>query len=264
MSEPRFLDWQALTTTEIRALPAESVAVLALGAIEQHGSHLPLSTDSDIADGLLEAATTHLPTSLPVVRLPTIVVGASDEHLDFPGTLSLPADTAIATLEAYGAAVARAGLERLVLFNAHGGNKAIMDIAALALRRRHGMLVVKAHYMHWTPPDWLPAEEHRHGLHGGALETSLMMHLAPHEVRHDHLGSPTSSGETLERQGYLVGPEGDAAFAWLAEDLHSGGVVGDTHFASQALGERLTTHYAERLAKVLIDTHAMAWHGMAW
>lgn len=254
--------WQDLTSHEVAALPGDAVAVMVLGAIEQHGGHLPLSTDLDIGEGLLEAALDHLPNGFPLVILPSLTLGASDEHLHFPGTVSLPVEAAIATLKGCGGAVARAGLKRLVLFNAHGGNQAVMEIAALALRRHHDLLVVKSHYMHMPPPGQLPAgglpvEELRHGLHGGAVETAMMRYLAPDKVRPDALEYPRSSGETLAAAGHLVGPEGEASYAWLAEDLHPGGVVGNARLGTAELGERLVAHYAKRLAHVLRDTRAL-------
>ncbi|MCA1768860.1 MAG: creatininase family protein [Halomonas sp.] len=259
---PAFPRWQDMTTPELAALPKESVAVMVLGAIEQHGAHLPLSTDLDIGEGLLAAALTHLPTGFPLVQLPPMAVGASDEHLSFPGTLSLSPELAIATLEAYGDAVARAGFQRLVWLNSHGGNKAVMDLAALRLRRRHGLQVVKVHYTRMPLPEGLseatlPAEELRHGLHGGALETALMRHLAPEKVRMEHLASPISRGQVMAAEGQLLGPEGEAAFAWLAEDLHPEGVVGNAHLGTAELGERLVAHYAQRIARILHEIRAM-------
>lgn len=257
-----FPRWQDLTTPELKALHRESVAVMALGAIEQHGAHLPLSTDLDIAEGLLAAALARLPRDFPLVRLPALAVGASDEHLGFAGTLSLSPELAIATLEAHGEAAARAGLKRLVWLNAHGGNKAAMDLAALRLRRRHGLLVVKVHYMRMPLPEGmpeatLPAGELRHGLHGGALETALMRHLAPGKVRLERLGDPISRGQAMAEEGQLLGPEGEAAFAWLAEDLHPQGVVGNAHLGTAELGRRLVEHYAGRIARILRETRAM-------
>jgi creatinine amidohydrolase len=251
--------WQDLTSPEIAALPDEAVAVLALGAIEQHGAHLPLSTDLDIAEGLLAAAIRRLPEGFPLVTLPALAVGASEEHLGFPGTLSLPPESAIALLESHGEAVARAGLGRLVLVNGHGGNKAVMDLAALRLRRRHGLLVVKLHYQRMPLPagHGLPEEEWRHGLHGGALETALMRHLAPQRVRLSRLAEAVPRGQTMAEAGGLLGPEGEAAFAWLAEDLHPSGVAGDARLGDGALGERLVVHYAERIARVLVETLAL-------
>ncbi|MGM0982253.1 MAG: creatininase family protein [Pseudomonadota bacterium] len=257
MSEPSACPrWQDLTSRELSSLPSETVAVMVVGAIEQHGAHLPLSTDLDIGEGLLEEALTHLPETLPLVILPPMAVGASDEHLSFPGTLSLSPELAIATLEAHGDAVARAGLKRLVLINSHGGNKAVMDLAALRLRRRHGMLVVKVHYTRMLPPpdDSLPADELRHGLHGGALETAMMRHLAPHRVHLDQLDHPRSRGEAMAEEGLLLGPEGEAAFAWLAEDLHPAGVVGNAHLGTVELGKRLVTHCGKRIARILEET----------
>jgi creatinine amidohydrolase len=257
-----FPRWQDLTTPELAALPEESVAVMVLGAIEQHGAHLPLSTDLDIGEGLLAAALAELPGGFPLVQLPPLAVGASDEHLSFPGTLSLSPELAIATLEAHGDAVARAGLHRLVWLNSHGGNKAVMDLAALRLRRRHGLLVVKIHYTRMPLPEGvpeatLPAEELRHGLHGGALETALMRHLAPEKVRLAQLANPISRGQAMAAECQLLGPEGEAAFAWLAEDLHPEGVVGNAQLGTAELGERLVAHYAERIARILSETRAM-------
>lgn len=255
--------WQDLTSLEVSTLPRTTVAVMVAGAIEQHGAHLPLSTDLDIGEGLLQEALTHLPERFPLVILPPMAVGASDEHLSFPGTLSLPPELAIATLEAHGDAVARAGLQRLVLINSHGGNKAVMDLAALRLRRRHGMLVVKVHYTRMPPPGTLPAgglpaEELRHGLHGGALETAMMRHLAPDKVRLDQLDHPPSRGEAMAEQGLLLAPEGEAAFAWLAEDLHPAGVVGNARLATAELGQRLVAHYGKRIARILRETRDLA------
>ncbi|GHE20212.1 creatininase family protein [Halomonas urumqiensis] len=256
---PPFPHWQSLTSHELAALPRESVAVMVLGAIEQHGAHLPLSTDLDIGQGLLDAALLELPERFPLVILPPMAVGASDEHLNFPGTLSLAPELAIATLEAYGEAVARAGLSRLVLLNSHGGNKAVMDLAALKLRRRLDLLVVKVHYMRMPlpdnlPGDGLPADELRHGLHGGAIETAMMRHLAPRKVRLEQLSHVVSRGQTMADQDMRLGPEGEAAFAWLAEDLHPGGVVGDARLGTAEIGKRLVAHYGRRIADLLMET----------
>ncbi|MCK2044645.1 creatininase family protein [Chromohalobacter salexigens] len=247
------IDWASLSSPELaRHVGPESVALLPLGAIEQHGAHLPLSTDVDIADGLVAAARTRVARDLELLVLPTVAVGASMEHGDFAGTLSLTPEIAIAHLVEIGASVARAGVRRLVLFNSHGGNKAVVDLAALKLRERHGLLVVKANYFRFAPPDdALPAEELRHGLHGGALETAMMMHLAPHKVRQAELDEAVSLGAHQERAGRTLLPEGDAGFAWMAQDLHPSGVVGNATLATPILGKRLVAHFAGRLANVI-------------
>lgn len=247
--------WQDLTPRQIERLAAaDGVAVLPLAAIEQHGEHLPLSTDLDIGLGLLQAALPRLRTGLPLCVLPPLAVGLSLEHRGFTGTLSLSPETALATLAELGDSVARAGIRRLVLFNSHGGNKALLDLAALKLRAAHRMLVVRANYFRFAPPiDALPAAELRHGLHGGALETAMMLHLAPHKVRVEAIDTFPSLGQTMAAQGRTLAPEGEAGFAWMAEDLNPGGATGDARVADAALGARLVGHFASVLARVIED-----------
>ncbi|MCA1771350.1 MAG: creatininase family protein [Halomonas sp.] len=245
--------WQQLTAPQLAEIAQrDPVAVLVLGAVEQHGTHLPLATDLMIGEGLQSAMLEQLSPSVEVICLPSIAVGASDEHASYPGTLSLPAPVAIATLEAYGDSLARTGIHRLVLINSHGGNKAVMDLAALTLRRRHGMRVVKATYTRLPPLDGaIDADELRKGLHGGALETAMMLHLAPTLVQLEGYQAPSP---TNAQDDALVGPEGAAAFAWLAEDLSRQGVAGDARLATAELGARLVHHYARQLAKVVAET----------
>ncbi|WP_110648883.1 creatininase family protein [Salinicola peritrichatus] len=247
------LHWQDLTSHELAALAGDdSVAVLPLAAIEQHGAHLPLSTDLDIGLGLLAAATERLDGARTVLILPPLAIGSSLEHRDFAGTLSLMPEAAIGVIEALGEAVARAGIRRLVLFNSHGGNKAVIDLAALKLRAAHAMLVVKANYFRFAPPaDTLPAAELRHGLHGGALETSMMLYLAPEKVRREHLVDAVSEGLNQELAGSTLGPEGDAGYAWMAQDLHPSGGTGNATLADADTGRRLVEHFATRLAQVI-------------
>lgn len=249
--------WQDLTPAEIGALAEQdAVAVLPLAAIEQHGPHLPLSTDLDIGLGLAGAAFARLPATTPACLLPPLAIGLSLEHRDHAGTLSLSPETALAALTEIGASVARAGFRRLVLFNSHGGNKAVLDLAALRLRATHRMLVVRANYFRFAPPpEALPAAELRHGLHGGAMETAMMMHLAPHKVRHHAIANWPSLGLEMAAAGSLLGPEGEAGFAWMAADLNPAGVTGNACLASAELGARLVEHFADALARIIADAH---------
>ncbi|WP_189444895.1 creatininase family protein, partial [Salinicola rhizosphaerae] len=249
----RVHDWQALTSHELVSLVRDdTVAVLPLAAIEQHGAHLPLSTDLDIGLGLLEATKPLLREDRHVIMLPPLALGSSLEHTAFPGTLSLMPEAAIGVIEALGEAVSRAGIRRLVLFNSHGGNKAVIDLAALKLRASLGMLVVKANYFRFAaPPHAIAAEEQRHGLHGGELETSMMLYLAPEKVRTEHLIDAVSEGRRREQAGSTLGPEGDAGYAWMAQDLHPSGVTGNALQADAATGRQLVDHFAARLAAVI-------------
>lgn len=257
----RIQHWSALTSPALAALAAnEPVAVLPVAAIEQHGAHLPLATDVIIGDGLLASACDRLETSsrdTPIVCLPGCRIGASLEHSRFAGTLSLSAEQAIAQIVAVGEGVARAGIRRLVLFNSHGGNKAVLDLAALRLRADADLLVVKANYFCFAPPaDVLPAAELRHGLHGGALETSMMCHLAPESVCRQALAEHRSLGQRRAEAGQSLEPEGDAGFAWMAEDLNPAGVTGNACLANAEIGARLVAHFGARLAEIIEETAA--------
>jgi creatinine amidohydrolase len=233
----------------------DAVAVLPLAATEQHGPHLPVSTDLDIGMGLLAAARRHLPDDVAVQLLPPISVGASQEHARFPGTLSVSTEELIRSIVEQGATLARSGVRRLVLSNSHGGNRHAMDAAALSLRADHGLLVVKASWFRFARPTDvdLPETEWRHGLHGGAVETAMMLHLRPDLVRTEAIADFPSLGAELERTLRRLGPEGQASFAWLAEDLNPLGVVGDATLATAAMGAHLVEHYGRILAEVILD-----------
>lgn len=250
--------WDELATSELDDWARRSaVAVVPLAAIEQHGPHLPLSTDRIIGEGIVEAAARDAASDVPLLLLPTLALGTSAEHAAFGGTLSLDAATLETTLFDVGASVARAGLRRLVLVNSHGGNRAVVDVSALRLRTTLEMLVVKAHTFRFPPPDGvdLPEREWTHGLHGGAVETAMMLHLRPDLVRQDAIRSFPSLGEEMEATLKHLRPEGPASFAWTADDLNSEGVVGDASLADPRIGEQLVTHYAAYLADVLRDAH---------
>ncbi|HEX2547276.1 MAG TPA: creatininase family protein, partial [Ramlibacter sp.] len=132
--------WAELTSADFASLdPATTVAVLPVGATEQHGPHLPLSVDHSLADGIVARALPQLPASASVLVLPTQQVGYSPEHASFPGTLTLPIETVIATWVAIGESVARTGVRKLLVFNTHGGQASLLDIVARELRVRCGL-----------------------------------------------------------------------------------------------------------------------------
>ena len=251
--------WQSLTTAEVASFASrDPVAILPLAAIEQHGPHLPLSTDLDIGLGLLAAAFQLLPGDCPAWVLPPQALGASREHARFPGTIWLEPEWLIAAIEAAGEALARDGVRRLVLSNSHGGNRHALHEAGLRLREEHRMLVVEANWFRFPRPTdvELPEGEWRHGFHAGAVETSMMMHLRPELVRDDEVPPGRSLGEELEGTLLRLGPEGVASFAWLAGDLNAEGVVGDARLADPTMGARLVSHYGAVLADVILDALA--------
>jgi len=256
MADLALRQWTELTTAEQTAAAArDPVVVLPLAATEQHGPHLPLSTDLDIGLGLLGRAFRALPDGAEVWALPAVAVGASVEHVSFAGTESVSTEDLVHTICEAGEALAAGGVRRLVLSNSHGGNRHAMEVAGLRLRRAHRMLVVKASYFRFERPEdaGLPDAEWRHGLHGGAVETAMMLHLRPDRVRRDAVAHFASLGAELEGTLVRLGPEGQASFAWLAEDLNPEGVVGDARLATPELGARLVEHYGLALADVILD-----------
>ena len=252
--------WEHLATTDFAALDlARTVAILPVAAIEQHGPHLPLGTDAILCDAILDRALALLAEPASLLRLPTQRVGLSPEHTGFAGTLVLRAETLLAAWTEIGVSVAAAGVRKLVLFNSHGGQGGLVDIAAQALRCRAGILVVRcSSYRFALPEGWVPPDEARYGLHGGLIETSLMLAAAPQLVHHAAIRSFPSRARDWEGAVAGLEVEGESGIAWCAEDLNDTGAAGDAAAATAALGERLLDYYARRLASVIEAARAFA------
>ena len=228
------------------------------GACEQHGPQLPLSTDAVFADGIIDSVLSGLDPALPVWRLPCQAIGFSPEHQNFPGTLSLSAPLILELVEQVGTQLAAMGVQRLVLFNAHGGQIGLLQVAARQLRVRCPSMAVLPCFL-WSGvdglADLLPDEELLHGLHAGQAETSLMLKMAPELVGSarpvDGRPAPGSAPEPPE--GWSL--EGAAPCAWLTDDLSATGVIGDARQASADLGrcleDRLINHWQKRFQALL-------------
>ena len=248
-------DWEQMTTTDFAGLDAErAVAVLPVAAVEQHGPHLPLGTDAMICEAVTDAALGLVDDGVEVLRLPIQRIGTSGEHAGFPGTLSIEPEPLAAAWSDIGRSVARAGIRRLVVFNSHGGQPQVVDIAALRLRRELGMLVARANIGGLGLPDGLiDDEERRHGLHGGEIETALMLHVAPHLVRRDRAGVFVSAATRIVAGSRVLEAEGATGIAWTAEDLNPAGVTGNAGRATAATGRTILDHLAARLAALIED-----------
>ena len=253
--------WQDMTTEEFAGLDKERViALLPVGAIEQHGPHLPVSTDACINEGIVARALAQVPDELPVTVLPMLAVGKSNEHLAFPGTLTLSAETLIRVWTEVGECVARAGIRKLVLFNSHGGQPQVMDIVARDLRVRHGMLVVAySWYASGVPAGLFDEAEVRHGIHAGAIETSMMLHLRPDLVHLDRAADFVPLMRELEPGFRHLSPTGAGRLAWMAQDLHPSGACGDARDADPERGRALVEHAAQALVALLheVDRYAL-------
>lgn len=250
--------WQDLPWTAFPSLPADTVAVLPVAATEQHGPHLPVSVDRTINEGVVARALELLPDALPVLVLPTQAVGLSVEHIRFPGTLTLSAETLIALWTEIGESVARAGIRKLVLLNSHGGQPQVVDIVCRRLRARAGMFAVACMWSRLGKPDGLVgATEARHGIHGGFVETSMMLHLAPDRVDMAKAQDFRSRWIARENEYSVLVPEGAVGFGWEAQDLHPAGALGDASIATAEAGAQFVEHAAARLATLLREVHGL-------
>jgi creatinine amidohydrolase len=244
------IHWPDISTGE----PARWIAVLPLAATEQHGPHLPLGTDVMIAQAYLARVRELLPDTIPATFLPIQPVGISTEHIGYPGTLTLPTDIALKNWMELGISVARAGIKKLVMITSHGGNSAAMTLVAQDLRAQCGLLAVTTSWSRLTPADALfAAEELHHGIHGGAVETSIMLARHPDHVRLDKIADFRSTSIAMERDYRWLAAHRPAPFAWQAQDLHVSGAVGDATLATAEKGRHLLDSGAQAFCELLAD-----------
>jgi creatinine amidohydrolase len=245
--------WLDMRSEEFRRLdPERTVALMPIAAVEQHGPHLPVSVDATINRGVVQRASEMMPDDLPVLILPQTDVGKSNEHIDYPGTLTLSAETLIRLWTEYGESVRRAGLRKLVMFNSHGGQPQVMEIVARDLRVRQGMMVVASSwYALGKPPDLFPADEGRYGIHAGSSETSMMLHLAPHTVRMDKARNFHPAQMDLAKEYKILAYTGGVGIAWQSQDLNHDGAVGNALDADAKRGKIIVDHAAGRLVEML-------------
>jgi creatinine amidohydrolase len=246
-------DWTEIHWPDIAAAAASRwIAVLPLAATEQHGPHLPLSTDVMIGEAYLARVRELLPATLPATFLPLQPVGISTEHIDYPGTLTLTTEAALREWMALGESVARAGIKKLVMVTSHGGNSAAMTLVAQDLRAQHGLLVVTTSWSRFGVPDGLfSGEELRHGIHGGAIETSIMLARYPHTVLKEAIADFRSNSIAIEKEYRWLSTQRPAPFAWQAQDLHASGAAGDATKATADKGEQLLDHGARAFCELL-------------
>ena len=257
---PRY--WAELRAPDFDRLdPEATVALLPVAATEQHGPHLPLAVDTLLVDAVVAAALPQLPAQLPLLVLPTQAVGLSPEHADFAGTLTLSPTTLIALWSELGACVARAGVKKLLLLNGHGGNVAAMDIVARELRQRHGLLTYSASWFSLPLPDAVQglfsAQEHRFGIHGGEIETSMMLHLAPATVHMEEARDWRSTSQDRAAAHAILGNGRSAKMGWAIEDYHPAGAVGNAAAATAAKGQAVVQAAGQALAHLLSELHAL-------
>ena len=254
--------WSDLSTADFSALDRNrAIAVLPVAATEQHGPHLPLSVDTDIVNGVVAAALPHLAPDLPALFLPTQTIGFSPEHTRFAGTLTLKAETLIRVWTELGEGVAASGVNKLVLLNSHGGQVGALDLVARDLRARLGMLVYSVNWFNLplTGADGqdlnarFSAEEHRFGIHGGEIETSMMLALRPQSVRMDKAEYFRSTSQDRAQHFALLGNGRSAKLGWMMQDVNANGAAGNAAAATAEKGHALLDAAGRALAQALAE-----------
>lgn len=249
--------WIELRWPEFRDLPPETVALLPVASIEQHGPHLPVAVDTAINQGIVARTLAKCPDDLPILALPTQCVGNSVEHLRFPGTLTTTPETLLNLVSDIGASVARAGVRRLVVLNSHGGNVSVLDIACRRVRIQNDILAVNAMWARMGKPESLkdPVES-RYGIHAGRDETSVMLALTPGNVEMAHARDFRSAWQGLENGFPALAPDRGAPPAWQAQDLNPAGAVGDASAATAEIGHQLIEFASDRIVELLRQVSA--------
>jgi creatinine amidohydrolase len=264
---PRF--WADLKSPDFAALDlARCIAVLPVAAIEQHGPHLPLNVDTTLVEGVIAAALPQLPADLPVLFLPTQAVGFSPEHTAFAGTLTLKAETVIRLWTELAESVAATGVKKLVLLNSHGGQVGLLDVVARDLRARLGMLVYSVNWFNLPLLDEGGAsvsglfsfDEHRFGIHAGAIETSMMLALKPDQVDMDKAQNFRSTSQDRAEKFPILGDGKSAKLAWQMQDYNPHGAVGNAAAATADKGRAVLGAAGRSLAKLLGEIDQLPAH----
>ena len=250
MPKERFL--AHLPWTEIRDLPKDpGVVILPVGAVEQHGPHLPVLTDTLLATQVLNRTLAQLPDEVQAWALPAVNYGKSNEHLGFPGTMTLSTATLTAVLHELATSVKQAGFRRLAFFNGHGGNVAVLDAAARDIRANTGLLTFCLHpSLYCQAPFPTTPEEQRFGIHAGEIETSLVLAVAPELV---HMEQAVRHFPPFPQDVAPLFMFGTASAAWLSRDWSPTGVFGDATIATAEKGEALLNAATVRLGRLLAD-----------
>ncbi len=249
--------WHDMTSPDFAGDTSAWIAVLPVCAIEQHGPHLPVYTDTCIAEGCIRRSLELMPGDLPVTVLPVQAVGKSNEHISSPGTLTLSWNTVTKAWIELGECVHRAGIRKLVLINSHGGNVPIIDIVARELRVRFDMLCVATGWFRFgLPDDLFPADELANGIHGGEVETAMMLHLRPDLVKMDEARDFHSAQRDFTDEFTHLRGHGPVQFGWKAQDLNPAGVVGNAAIAKAAKGAQAIEHQCRAFVDLLKDLHA--------
>ncbi|MBW5447922.1 creatininase family protein [Cohnella sp. CFH 77786] len=242
-----------LTTRQIEAMPKESVLiVLPVGAVEQHGPHMPVYTDTLLGEALMAEAFEHLADDAPIWLLPSVAYGKSTEHMEYPGTITLSAQTLMNVLQDIASSLARSGFRKLLLFNTHGGNADLLGMMAREIRISTGLAVFRLDPGALRFSDeFIDEAEKAAGIHAGDVETSLVLAICPDWVQADL--APRELPRFPQSPAISFRAK---SFAWTMRDISRSGIAGDATQANAVKGAAMLEAAGERLAEALMEIAA--------
>ena len=247
-----YLTWPEIAEMDNKE---NTVIIQPIGAIEQHGPHLPIIVDAAISMGVLGKALTKLDSSIPAYSLPCLYYGKSNEHYGFPGTITLTAATLLSVIWDLADSLYCSGFRKLVLMNSHGGQPQIMEIAARDIHQKYVDFAVFPLFT-WRVPhiaaELLTEQELNYGIHAGDAETSLMLSLLPQQIQMDKAVQEYPAGLP---ENSLLTMEGKLPFAWLTQELSKTGVIGDATVASKEKGDRILESLGDGWVQVIKDIY---------
>ena len=246
--------WWDLSAEDFRNLDmSQIVAVLPVGAVEQHGPHLPVRVDAAINEGIMRHAVKRMSDEFPALILPTMAIGKSNEHSAYPGTLTLSAETLARVWYEVCESVYRAGVRKVLFVNSHGGQPQVMEIVCRDLRINLGMFAVSSKWSSFADlSDLFSAEERKHGIHAGEVETSVMRYLHPELVDMSLAEDFPALSQVLEKEYELLMTEGGAVgFGWQMQDINPKGACGNALAADVERGRICVERAADKLITLI-------------
>ena len=243
--------WNNLTTKEISKLSRNTVIIVPFSAIEQHGPHLPVSTDKIILDRILEKLCTKNKKNKDFVVLPNLCIGSSSEHSSFEGTLSVNSLNYINFCLNYLESIFSKKFYKFIFLNSHGGQTSHIEIIAKELKTKFNKSkIIKANYFLFSGyEDIISTNELTYGYHGGDFETSLMLYLAKEKVRINKISKGKLSPDYNNKK--IITFEKNIKLQWDTKDISKSGIIGNPQNASSIKGQKLTKVAISTIEKII-------------